>query len=149
MLKQRIQDDMKAAMKAQDKDRLGTIRLLIAAIKQREIDDRVSFDENDAGIVAIIEKMIKQRHESIRQYEAGKRPDLVEIEAKEITVLQGYMPSQMSETEILAAIDQTIKAVGASSPKDIGKVMNAIKPQLQGRADMTLVSAKVKERLSQ
>jgi uncharacterized protein YqeY len=146
LLKPRIQEDMKAAMRAQDKQRLGTIRLLMAAIKQREIDDRITLD--DAGVVKVIEKMIKQRQDSIAQYEAGKRPDLVAIENQEIVVLKDYMPAQMSEAEIVAAVDAAVKTSGAASIKDIGKVMNELKSKLQGRADMSIVSAKVKQRLS-
>lgn len=145
LLKPKIQEDMKAAMRAQDKERLGTIRLLMAAIKQREIDDRITLD--DTAVVKVIEKMIKQRQDSIQQYEAGKRPDLAAKENQEIVVLKEYMPAQLSDTEILAAIDAAINASGATSLKDIGKVMNELKSKLQGRADMSIVSAKVKGRL--
>lgn len=144
-LKSRIQEDMKAAMRAQNKERLGTIRLLLAAIKQREIDERITLD--DVAIIKVIEKMIKQRQDSIQQYQAGNRADLADKENQEIVILKEYMPAQMSEAEMLAAIDQAIKVVNATSVKDIGKVMNELKPKLQGRADMGLVSTQVKKRL--
>ncbi len=145
-LKQTIQKDMVAAMREKDKERLGTIRMLLAAIKQREIDDQITLD--NAGVTKVIEKMIKQRRESIKQFEAGNRPELAQKEQEEIDVLQVYMPAAMGDAEIAAAIDEAIEATAAESMKDMGKVMAALKDQLQGRADMSAVSAKIKERLS-
>lgn len=145
-LKQRIQEDMKNAMRAKDSARLGTIRLLMAAMKQREVDERISLD--DANIIQIINKMIKQRRESIVQYEAGNRPDLAQKEKDEIEVLQVYLPKQLSGEEIESAVRAAIKSAGASSVADMGKVMNLLKDQLSGRADMSVVSATVKKHLS-
>ncbi|MFZ5503088.1 MAG: GatB/YqeY domain-containing protein [Pseudomonadota bacterium] len=145
-LKQQISDDMKAAMRAKETRRLGTIRLLLAAMKQREVDERIEL--TDADVVAVIEKMLKQRRDSISQYEAAARQDLADVEKFEMTVLQAYMPQQLSETEIVAAIAEVIAATGATGPQDMGKVMGAIKPKLAGRADMAKVSGLIKARLS-
>jgi uncharacterized protein YqeY len=144
-LKARITEDMKAAMRARATARLSTIRLLLAAMKQKEVDERVEL--SDADIVGVIDKMIKQRRESITQFEAGGRADLAEAERAEIEVLQGYMPQRLSESEIDAVIDSTIASAGATGMAAMGKVMAALKPQLAGRADMTQVSARVKSRL--
>ena len=145
-LKQQITDDMKTAMRARDTVRLGAIRLLLAAMKQREVDERIEL--TDADVVAIIEKMLKQRRDSISQYEAAKRQDLADIEKFEITVLQTYMPQQFSEAEVATIIAEVIASTGAAGPKDMGKVMGAIKPKLAGRADMGKVSGLIKAQLS-
>ncbi|KPJ67803.1 MAG: glutamyl-tRNA amidotransferase [Coxiella sp. DG_40] len=146
LLRQRIQDDMKAAMRAKDSERLGVIRLLLAAIKQREIDERISLQ--DPEILTVIEKMIKQRREAYTQFKAGNRQDLADKEAFEIEVLQKYLPKPLNEAEIDAIIDKTIKATNATSMRDMGKVMKIVKQQTQGRADMDKVSAKVKAKLT-
>jgi uncharacterized protein YqeY len=145
-LKQRITDDMKTAMKSGDKSRLGVIRLMLAAIKQREVDERVTLD--DSQILAILDKMVKQRHDSIRQYTAAQRNDLAEVEAFEIEVIQAYLPKALTENEILALLEQAMTYTGATSMRDMGKLMAILKPQLQGRADMAQVSGLVKQRLS-
>lgn len=145
-LKQQITEDMKAAMRAKDTARLGAIRLLLAAMKQREVDERIEL--TDADVVGIIEKMLKQRRDSISQFEAAGRQDLVDAEKSEVQVLQTYMPQQLSEAEVKAAIDEAIAASGATSPQDMGKVMGLIKPKLAGRADMGKVSGLVKAQLS-
>jgi uncharacterized protein len=145
-LKERITDDMKVAMRAKDTARLSTIRLLLAAIKQREVDERK--DMTDTDVAVIIDKMVKQRRDSITQFEAGKRQDLADLEKAEVTVLQAYMPQQLTDVEIEAAIDAAVAASGASGPAGMGKVMAALKPQLAGRVDMTAVSAKVKAKLA-
>lgn len=145
-LKQRISDDMKAAMRAKEKERLGVIRLIQAAIKQREVDERIELDDN--AVLAVLEKMIKQRRDSISQFEQGGRQDLADKESSEITILQEYMPAALSSDEINSIIDEVISQTGASSQKDMGKVMAAIKPRLQGRADMGQVSQIIKKRLS-
>jgi uncharacterized protein len=145
-LKERITEDMKAAMKAADKERLGTIRLALAAIKQREVDERITLD--DAQVLAVLDKMIKQRREAITQFQSGGRADLVAKETAEIGVLQAYLPSQMSEAEIDELIAQSIAATGAASVKDMGKVMALVKPKAQGRADLGAVSARIKQKLS-
>jgi uncharacterized protein len=144
-LKERITDDMKAAMRAGEKDRLGVIRMINAAIKQREVDERISLDE--AQVLSVLEKMIKQRKESVVQFQAGNRPDLVEKEAAEISLLQSYMPSQLSAGETDALIAEAIAAAGATSIKDMGKVMGIVKGKAQGRADMAAVGAKIKAKL--
>ena len=133
-LKERITDDMKAAMRAGEKDRLGVIRMITSAIKQREVDERISLD--DAQVLSVLEKMIKQRKESLVQFQAGNRPDLVDKESAEIVLLQSYMPSQLSDGEIDALITDAVAATGAASLKDMGKVMGIIKAKAQGRADM-------------
>ena len=144
-LKARITEDMKAAMRARATARLSTIRLLLAAMKQKEVDERVELA--DADVVAIIDKMIKQRRESITQFEAGGRADLAAAERAEIEVLQGYMPQRLSESEIDALIDAAIANAGTTGMAAMGKVMAALRPQLAGRADMTVVSARVRSRL--
>jgi hypothetical protein len=145
-LKVRITDDMKAAMRARDAPRLGTIRLLLAAMKQKEVDERVELTDTD--VISIIEKMIKQRRDSITQFEAGSRKDLADAEKFEITVLAAYMPQALSEAEIAAAIAEAVQASGAKAMSDMGKVMAVIKPKLAGRADMGKVSALVKAKLA-
>jgi len=145
-LKARITEDMKSAMKAKEAQRLGTLRLLLAAIKQREVDERK--DMSDADVLSIIEKMLKQRRDSVAQYEAGGRQDLADAEKFEIGVLSGYMPQQLSEAEIAREIDAAIAQVGAQSAQDMGKVMGPLKAKLAGRADMAKVSALVKVRLA-
>ena len=144
-LKQQITDDMKASMRAGDKRRLGVIRLLQAAIKQREVDERIELD--DAQVTAVLDKMVKQRRESIAQYEKAGRAELVEQEQFEITVLQDYLPEQLAADEIEAIINEAIEQTGASSIKDMGKVMGIVKPKIQGRADMGAVSGQIKARL--
>ncbi|OFZ67079.1 MAG: glutamyl-tRNA amidotransferase [Betaproteobacteria bacterium RBG_16_56_24] len=145
-LKQQITDDMKTAMRARDTARLGAIRLLLAAIKQREVDERIEL--SDADVVAIIEKMNKQRRDSISQYEAAGRQDLADVEKFEMSVLKDYMPQQLSEAEITAAVAEAIAATGAAGPQDMGKVMGVLKPRLAGRAEMGKVSALIKAQLS-
>jgi hypothetical protein len=145
-LKDRINDEMKAAMRARETERLGTIRLLLAAIKQREVDERVTLD--DAGITAVIDKMIKQRKDSISQFEAAGRTDLADKEKAELAILSAYMPEQMSEAEIAAEVQSAVAQTGAAGPQDMGKVMGVLKPKLAGRADMTAVSAQVKAALA-
>src|ERR1700688_5235988 len=144
-LKERITDDMKAAMRSGEMERLRVIRMITAAIKQREVDERITLDE--AQVLSVLEKMIKQRKESLVQFQAGNRPDLVEKESAEITLLQGYMPSQLSDAEIDALIADAIAATGATSVKDMGKVMGLIKGKAQGRADLGQVGAKIKAKL--
>ena len=145
-LKQRITEDMKTAMRAKDAARLGAIRLLLAAMKQREVDERIEL--SDADVIAIIEKMNKQRRDSISQYEAAGRQDLADIEKFEMSVLADYMPQQLGEDEIASAVAEAIAAAGAAGPQDMGKVMGALKPKLAGRADMGKVSALIKVQLS-
>jgi uncharacterized protein YqeY len=145
-LKAKITEDMKDAMRAKDSARLSTIRLLLAAIKQREVDERREL--SDADVLAVLDKMVKQRRDSIAQFEAGKRPDLVAIEEAELVVLRGYQPAQLSDVEIDAAIADAIEATGASGPAGIGKVMAELKGKLAGRADMAAVSGKVKAKLT-
>ncbi len=144
-LKERITDDMKAAMRSGEKERLGRIRMITAAIKQREVDERITLD--DSQVLSVLEKMIKQRKESVLQFEAGNRADLVAIENAEITLLQGYLPAQLSEAEIDALITDAVASTGAASIKDMGKVMALIKGKAQGRADMAAVGAKIKAKL--
>ncbi len=144
-LKQRITEDMKAAMRGGDKRRLGVIRLIQAAIKQREVDERIELD--DAQVLATLDKMVKQRRDSIAQYEKAGRDDLVQQEDYEIGVIQEYLPAALSEGEIDALVDEAIATTGASSMRDMGAVMAQLKPQLQGRADMGAVSKKIKSRL--
>jgi hypothetical protein len=145
-LKDRITEDMKSAMRAKDTARLSTIRLLLAAIKQKEVDERVTVD--DAQVLAIVEKLIKQRRDSIEQFQRADRQDLVERESYELSVLAGYQPEQASPGELADAVDQAIAAAGAAAPSDMGKVMAVLKPKLAGRADMSAVSALVKSRLA-
>jgi len=144
-LKERITEDMKTAMRAAEKERLGTVRLLLAAIKQREVDERITLD--DGQVLAVIEKMIKQRREAISQFESGGRSDLVAKETAEIGVLQAYLPAQLTPAEIDALIAEAIAATGAASVKDMGKVMGLVKPKAQGRADMGALSARIKQKL--
>jgi len=145
-LKERITEDMKAAMRAKDSARLGAIRFLQAAIKQKEVDERVTAD--DAAVLAIIEKLIKQRKDSIQQFQQGARADLVEKEQAELALLQGYLPQQMSPAELDQAIGAAIAESGASGPQAMGKVMALLKPRLAGRADIGKASALVKARLA-
>jgi uncharacterized protein len=145
-LKARINDDMKAAMRAKEAERLGTIRMLLAAMKQKEVDERVELD--DAMVVAIVDKLIKQRKDAAEQYTTGGRPDLADKEKSEITVLEMYLPQRMSADEIKAAIAAIVAEVGAAGPGDMGKVMGAAKQQLAGKADMGQVSAAVKAALA-
>lgn len=144
-IKNQINEDMKTAMRAQDKERLATIRLILAALKQREVDERIEL--TDEHILGILNKMIKQRRDAISQFEAGNRADLAQKEAKEIEVIQCYLPAQMDEAAIVAAVNAAITSAGAASAKDMGKVMGILKSELQGKADMTIVSAKVKAQL--
>ena len=144
-LKQQLTDDMKAAMKSGDKHSLGVIRLMNAAIKQREIDERIELD--DAQVLAVLDKMVKQRRDSVTQYEAANREDLAAVEREEITVIERYLPAKLGEAEIIAAIDAAKAETGASSQADIGKLMGVLKPRLAGQADMGLVSKLVKQRL--
>ncbi|CAH0440607.1 GatB/YqeY domain-containing protein [Ralstonia pseudosolanacearum] len=141
-LKAQITEDMKAAMRAKEMDRLGTIRLLQAAIKQREVDERIELD--DAAVLAVLDKMIKQRKDSISQFQQAGRDDLVAKESAEVVVLQAYMPAQLSDAEVDAAVRDAVAKAGAAGPQDMGKVMGLLKPALAGRADMTQVSARVK-----
>lgn len=144
-LKQKIQDDVKQAMRDKNKERLATLRLLTAAIKQIEVDQRIELE--GAELIAVIDKMIKQRRDSIKQYEQGGRQDLADQEAFEINILKEYLPEALSEDEINAMIEAAIGETGASSMQDMGKVMNSLKPKMQGRADLGKVSATVKSRL--
>jgi len=145
-LKERITEDMKSAMRAGEKERLGTIRLALARIKQREVDERITLD--DGQVLAVLEKMIKERKEAITQFQAGGRADLVAKESAEVTVLEIYLPARMSDAELDAIIAGAIASTGATSAKDMGKVMAVVKSQAQGRADMGVVSARVKEKLA-
>ena len=145
-LKLQLTDDMKSAMKAGEKDRLAVIRLINAAIKQKEVDERVEM--TDALVLAVLEKMVKQRKDSITQYEAAAREDLAAIERYELSVIETYLPARMDETAILAAIDAAMAQTGAAGPADIGKLMGVLKPALAGQADMGLVSKLVKQKLS-
>ena len=145
-LKERITEDMKTAMRAGEKERLGTIRLALAAIKQREVDERITLD--DTQVLAVLEKMIKQRKEAITQFQAGGRADLVAKESAEVSLLESYLPARMSDAQLDALIAEAIASTGATSAKDMGKVMALVKSQAQGRADMGAVSARVKEKLA-
>jgi len=145
-LKERITEDMKAAMRASEKERLSTIRMVQAAIKQREVDERITLD--DAQVIAVLEKMVKQRKESITQFEQGGRSDLADKEKAEIALLQAYLPAQLSEAEVDALIKEAIATTGAASVKDMGKVMGIVKAKAAGRADMGAVSARIKAALS-
>lgn len=144
-LKAQISEDMKNAMRAKDSARLGTIRLLQAAIKQREVDERIELD--DAAVIAVIEKMLKQRRDSIAAYESAKRNDLADVEKFEVTVLQTYLPQQLSEDEVKAILEKVVTETGANGIKDMSKVMAAIKPLVVGRADMGKISGLIKARL--
>jgi uncharacterized protein YqeY len=145
-LKEQITEDMKNAMRAKEAGRLQTIRLLIAEIKRKEVDDRIELD--DTQTLAIVEKMIKQRKDSISQFEAGNRQDLADIEKAELAILAAYMPAGLSDEEIAAEVAAAVAASGAAGPQDMGKVMAIVKPKLAGRADMTVVSGLVKKALS-
>ena len=145
-LKQRLTDDMKAAMKAGEKERLGTIRLMNAAIKQKEVDERIEVD--DTQVLAILERMMKQRKDSVSQYEGAGREDLAAIERAEIVVIERYLPAKLDEAAIAAVIEAAIASTGAAGPADMGKLMGVLKPQLAGQADMGQVSALVKRRLA-
>jgi len=145
-LKQRISDDMKAAMKGGDKPRLGVIRLILAALKQIEVDERIELD--DARVLSVLDKMVKQRRDSIAQYENAGRTELADQEKFEIGIIQEYLPEQLGDAEISALIDEAIQATGAASMKDMGKLMGWLKPKLQGRADMGAVSARIKQQLN-
>ena len=145
-LREQLNEDIKSAMKAREQDRLGALRLLLSAVKQREVDERITLD--DAGVVATIEKMIKQRKDSIAQYEKAQRQDLADKEKFEISVLEAYMPKQLSDAEVAAVIDAAVASTGAKGAADMGKVMGVVKPQLAGRADMGRVSGLVKARLA-
>ena len=145
-LKQQLTDDMKTAMRGGDKHRLGVIRLVLAAIKQREVDERIELD--DAQTLAVLEKMLKQRRDSVSQYAAAGREDLADVERAEMTVIEAYLPAQLDEAELDALIAAAIAATGASSPRDMGKVMAAVKEKAAGRADMAQVSARIKAKLA-
>lgn len=145
-LKEQLTDDMKAAMRAKEKERLGVIRLALAAIKQQEVDNRIELD--DAAVLAVLDKMVKQRRESIRQYTDGGRSDLAEVEQAEIVVIQDYLPQALTEDEVQALVAEAVAATGAESVKDMGKVMAWIKPKAQGRADMGKVSGLIKAQLA-
>lgn len=145
-LKQRLTDDMKAAMKSGEKERLATIRLVNAAIKQREVDERIVLD--DAAVIAVLEKMLKQRRDSVSQYEAAGREDLASVERAEIVVIEAYLPAKMGEAEIAAEIAAAVAETGATGAADMGKLMGVLKPRLAGQADMGLVSALVKKALA-
>ena len=145
-LKARIQEDMKSAMRALEKEKLANIRMVMAAIKQREVDERIELD--DAQVLAVIDKMVKQRRESIVQFQAGGRADLVAKEEAELALLNAYLPAQLGDAELDALISETIAATGAASIKDMGKVMAAIKARAAGRADMGAVGARIKARLT-
>jgi len=145
-LKERITEDMKSAMRSGEKDRLAAIRMILAGIKQREVDERITLD--DSQVLTVLEKMVKQRKEAIVQFQAGARADLVAKESAELALLQTYLPAQLSDAEIDGLIAQAIAATGASSVKDMGKVMGAVKAAAAGRADMAAVSARIKARLS-
>jgi hypothetical protein len=146
MLKAQIQSDMKTAMKAGDKARLGVIRLILAAIKQREVDERIELD--DSQVLAVLDKMLKQRRDSIEQYSAAGRQDLADVERFEVDTIQGYLPAALSESEVDALVATAIGDTGATAMSDRGKVMAILRPQVQGRADMGAVSALVKRRLT-
>jgi uncharacterized protein YqeY len=146
VLKERIQEDMKAAMRSGDKDRLGVIRMILAGVKQREVDERIVLD--DAQVLAVLEKMVKQRKDSIAQFHSGGREDLVAKETAELAVVEGYLPTPLSAAELEALIADAVTATGAATLKDMGKVMAAVKAKAAGRADMGALSARIKQRLS-
>jgi uncharacterized protein len=145
-LKERITEDMKSAMRAGEKDRLAVVRLILAAIKQREVDERITLD--DTQVLSVLEKMAKQRKESITQFESGGRADLVAKESAELLIVQSYLPAQMTDAEVDALIAEAIASTGASSVKDMGKVMGVVKAKAAGRADMALLGARIKQKLS-
>jgi uncharacterized protein YqeY len=145
-LKEQLTDDMKAAMRAKESARLATVRLIIAEVKRKEVDEQTEL--NDDQVVAVIEKMVKQRKDSISQFEAGGRADLAEIEKGELAILSAYMPAGLSDEEVAAEVAAAVAATGAAGPQDMGKVMGVLKPKLAGRADMTVVSGLVKKALT-
>jgi len=145
-LKKRITDDMKSAMKAKDKQTLKAVRMILEAIKQKEIDERIELD--DAQVMTVIQKMVKQRKDSISQFSDAGRTDLVEIEEAELEIINNYMPEQLSDEEVESVVDRAINDSGANSMKDMGKLMGMLKPRLQGKADMSIVSQLIKSRLS-
>jgi uncharacterized protein YqeY len=145
-LKQQLTEDMKTAMRGGDKDRLGVIRLILAAVKQREVDERIELD--DVQTLSVLEKMVKQRKDSISQYEAASRPDLADVERAEMRVIEAYLPAKLSDEEVDALITAAIAETGASSPRDMGKVVAAVKEKAAGRADMGAVSGRIKTRLA-
>lgn len=145
-LKSRLTEDMKAAMRSKDKPRLGVVRLVLAAIKQREVDERIELD--DTQVLAVLDKMVKQRRDSVKQYTDAGRQDLADQESYEISVLQEYLPAALDDAELEALIKDAISSTGAASMQDMGKVMGVLKPQVQGRADMGAVSQKIKQQLS-
>ena len=145
-LREQLNEDIKTAMKAREQEKLGALRLLLSAVKQREVDERITLD--DAGVIAVIEKMIKQRKDSISQYEKAQRQDLADKEKYEISVIEAYMPKQLSQAEVEAVVAEVIASTGAKSAADMGKVMALVKPKVAGRADMGKVSALVKSKLS-
>ena len=145
-IKTKLMADIKACMKSGDKPRLGVLRLISSAVKQREVDERV--DTDDSAMIQILDKMAKQRRESIEQFEAASRQDLADAEKSELEIIQGYLPAQLSTDEIDSLINEAVASTGASSIRDMGKVMGILKPQLQGRADMSAVSAQIKSRLN-
>jgi uncharacterized protein YqeY len=145
-IKERIKENMKASMKGGEKSRLAVIRLIMAAIKQREVDERIELD--DVQVIEVLDKMLKQRRESIRQYRAAERDDLADAEEAEIAVIQDFLPQPLSNADVEAMVAEAVAHVGATTVKDMGKVMAALKPKMQGRADMSVVSAKIKGALS-
>ncbi len=145
-LREKLNEDMKAALKAREQDKLDALRLMLAAVKQREVDERITLD--DAGVIAVVEKMIKQRKDSISQFEKAARHDLADKEKFEVGILEGYLPRQLAQAEIEAIVAEAVAATGAKSAADMGKVMGVVKPKLAGRADMGKVSALVKAKLA-
>jgi len=145
-LKQQLTDDMKTAMRGGDKHRLGVIRLVLAAVKQREVDERIELD--DTQVLAVLEKMLKQRRDSVAQYESAGRQDLADVERAEMTVIEAYLPAKLDQAEIDALVEAAVAETGASSPRDMGKVVAAVKAKAAGRADMAVVSARIKARLA-
>jgi len=145
-LREKLNEDIKAAMKAREAERLAALRLMLSAVKQREVDERITLD--DAGVVSVVEKMIKQRKDSIAQYEKAARQDLADKEKYEISVIEAYLPKQLSQAEVEAVVAEAIASTGAKSPADMGKVMGVVKPKLAGKADMGKVSAIVKSKLA-
>ena len=145
-LREQLNEDIKTAMKAREADKLGALRLMLSAVKQREVDERITLD--DAGVIGVVEKMIKQRKDSIAQFEKAARQDLVDKEKYEVSVLEGYLPKQLSQAEVEAIVAEAVASTGAQSAADMGKVMGMVKPRLAGRADMGKVSALVKQKLA-
>jgi uncharacterized protein len=145
VLREKLNDDIKTAMKAREADKLAALRLMLSAVKQREVDERITLD--DAGVISVVEKMIKQRKDSIAQYEKAARQDLADKEKYEISVIEAYLPKQLSQAEVEAVVAEAIASTGARSAADMGKVMGVVKPKLAGKADMGKVSAMVKQKL--